>query len=192
MRSPHYVGQYAYLVVNGRDATSTRVPAEGKAWKADITDEIKAQAPAALDAWLINCPGRHPFWQWWTVSLVSLADIPGIGAAVKRETSMTHEIIVVALNPETFKPTDEWYDNRSRDRVGRHFMHPIDLSAQFEVGSDQDARDIAFLFVRALCDGYLTPDQDGRIVNAHHIEATAKHYREGAHTGQHVPGRSQR
>src|SRR5689334_7548154 len=108
----------------------------GQAWRIAIDDATRAKWPATCDSWLLHAPGAHPLWQFYLVGLISLRDVPGLEPAKKRHPSMTHELHVVALDPDhnqAYDPSD--FDTCSSPR----WLHPLNLAEQFEIGSDRDA-----------------------------------------------------
>jgi hypothetical protein len=111
-----------------------------------------AQNPAALDAWIITADRWHPLWSQYLLAVVSLADIEGMPPANKRGTDVTHELLVIALNPDHGP-----YDAPTATTETLQHLTPVNIAEQFTATDDQ-ARRIAFLCVRAVVDGQLTPE----------------------------------
>lgn len=152
----------------------------GRAWKGTPTEEMRAKWPAGLDTWLMHVPGAHPLWSWYVATGCSLRNVEGVPPAKKRTPNSTHELMVVALHPEDFKPTDEWFcDNENR--WGQHILTPLNLCEQVEDFTDELLNELTFLFVRAFCTGYANPDDDFRSYNRQIFAATVEHLREGKH-----------
>jgi hypothetical protein len=59
-----------------------------------------ADIPATLDWWIITAPTWTPHWSQYALSVVTLADTPGVPAATKKRDDVTHEVIVFALDPD--------------------------------------------------------------------------------------------
>lgn len=151
----------------------------GRGWKAAPAKEVLAGWPAGLDMWLMHVPGAHPLWSWYVVSAVSLADIAGVKPATKRTPSSTHELVVIALAPE-FQPSDAWC-SQSDQRWSRHILRPLNLCEQVESFDDEKVNELAFLFVRAFCNGHANPDDDFRSYNKQVFAATVDHLKRGLH-----------
>lgn len=130
---------------------------------------------AALAGWIVRAPHAHPLWRYWMLSVVHLRPLEGGKPPQLRFPEATHEIVIVALNPEHPLPP---LDHAPGWPV--HYLTPIDVCEQMVVPNDAVAVEIAGLCVRAICDG-ASPDQDHRRWWAHTIGATAAHYREGRH-----------
>lgn len=149
-----------------------------RAWKLVATQPPRnVDHTATLGAWLINCTWAHPAWQWWFMGLVHLRPIQGQSKpAFRRYPEAEFEIVVWSIDPERCPaPDPDQYGD------GYPMLLPIDHEHQFHGVSDADAVRIADLFVRAIADGILSPDQDFRSVWRHHLDATVAHYRAGKH-----------
>jgi len=151
----------------------------GKAWQAPETDEVRRRWPAGRGAWLLHCPGAHPFWSWYVVVGCSLADVPGLPPAHKHSPDMTHEIQIHALDPD-HKPTDGWCTD-GPDRWAKHRLAPPNLVEQTLGLTDEQFAELTRLLVRSFCDGLLSPDTDWRERQRNAIDVTADHLRAGRH-----------
>lgn len=111
-----------------------------------------ATSPAALDSWIINADCWHPLWSQYLLSLVTLADVEGAPPANKRHPDVTHELTVLVLDPEHGPYTAAaWGPDSLR------FLTPVNIAEQFTATDDQ-ARRVTQLCVRAVIDGRLTPE----------------------------------
>jgi hypothetical protein len=152
----------------------------GKAWKSTMpSTELAKKWPAGLDMWLMHRPGSHPFWSWYVVTGCSLRDVTGLPPAKKRSPDMTHEIMVLALDP-AYTPDDSWCTD-TEGRWAKYFLTPPDLSEQLGGFTDEKLNELVFSFVRAFCTGYACPDQDYRSYNRRLLETTADHLRRDLH-----------
>lgn len=78
-----------------------------RAWKIEQTPELIAahieswgSPPAGVGpSWIVNGP-YHPFWAWWHVACISLADIEGIPPAHRQYPEAEFEIMCLSLNPD--------------------------------------------------------------------------------------------
>ncbi|MGW0599939.1 hypothetical protein ACWD11_22685 [Streptomyces sp. NPDC002776] len=109
-------------------------------------------APATLDAWIITSPYWHPIWHQYQLAVISLADIAGAPPARLQRPGVTHEILVVALNPEHGPYTA---DDLPAD--GLPFLTPINIAEQV-TSTDHEARRLGALCVQAVVDGLLCPE----------------------------------
>lgn len=110
----------------------------GCAWLAPVTDETRLLLPTATGTWLLHCPGEHPFWSWYIVSSCALRDVAGVRPAKVNVLGATHEILVIALNPD-YVPGDGWYTAHETEAWGWHYMEPANLSEQVLGLTDADA-----------------------------------------------------
>jgi hypothetical protein len=146
----------------------------GKAW---IMTAAASQPDhqAHLESWLLQVPGAHPLWQHWVMALVHLRDVPGVKPAHRQYPEAEHELLILSLDPG--HPANP--DLAAGERL--HFLTPPDLVHQFHGLTDDRARQLGTMAVRAICNGHLSPDQDFRSVWRTVIDATVAHYRQGAH-----------
>jgi hypothetical protein len=103
-----------------------------------------------LDAWIITAPYWHPLWSQYVLAVITLADLPGVPPAHKERPDVTHQVLVMTLDPNSGP-----YDAATVTEL--HFLQPGNIAAQFTTTDDQ-ARDLAPLCVRAVVDGLLTPE----------------------------------
>lgn len=111
-----------------------------------------ASNPAALDGWIITADCWHPLWSQYLLSLVTLADIEGAPPANKQRAHFTHELTVLALDPDHGPYTADTYSTDSL-----RYLTPVNIAEQFTATDDQ-ARHITDLCARAVVDGRLTPE----------------------------------
>lgn len=158
----------------------------GKAWKFPLPDDDGGdwRRAAGLDAnFLIFAPGAHPFWSWHVLMAIHLRDVPGQDKPpVKRSPSVTHELMVYALDPDVPPPDPRnWPLPADGGEPRLRMLSPPDAVVQFEVGSDEHATEIVTLAAQACTAGHLIPDSDHRALWDRTIATTAQHYREGRH-----------
>lgn len=125
----------------GSCGTATRIPS------ANFPDN-----QTTLDGWIITAPLWHPLWSQYLLAVITLADLPGIPAAQKDRPDVTHQVIVMTLDPE-HGPYDA---RRVRERDLR-LLTPGNIGEQF-TATDEQARHLAPLCVRAVVDGHLSPE----------------------------------
>lgn len=141
---------------------------------------VRPDQEATLTAWFLCIPSAHPLWQCYLLAVIHLRHIAGVPPAHKRFAAATHELMVIALDPE-HRPNPE-------DRETWRWLTPINVAEQFAVNSDADAIDMGEQFARACVDGYVVVEPAG-IMGARDqwrrsVTATAEHKRTGGHPGE--------
>lgn len=156
--------------LTGACGTAHRIPAEN----------YSAVNPAALDGWIITAPLWHPAWHQYLLGVITLDEIPDLPPAIKTAPGMTHELMVLALDPSRGP-----YDALQVRQGDLALLLPINVSEQF-TGTDDQARQLAELATRAVVDGRLNPetsDAPTRIRAEWHaaIAMTLDHFRDPHH-----------
>lgn len=152
----------------------------GSAYKVTLPAPAERERPAmqaSLVSWFLHMPGSHPFWSCYLLSLVHLREIEGAPPAFKRYPDATHEIHVIALNPEKSPKPD--------DMTTWQCLTPINVVEQFEAKSDDDAVLMLEQLARACVDGLLYVEPQG-VRGARErwtttVTRTAEHLRLGGH-----------
>lgn len=126
----------------------------GRAEKLDVP-EIPESAETVCH-WLITAPAYHPAWSQYLLPVVRLRDgIPGMPPPKRQFQGATHELIVVALNPEHGPYTAE---NMARFHGGGlPFLTPVNIAHQIE-GTDSEAEQLAYYAVKGIVNGVLNPE----------------------------------
>lgn len=88
------------------------------------------------------------------LSVITLADVPGVPPAHKHREGVTHELMVLALDPGHGP-----YDAK-RVRPGSVYFLVPGIAEQF-TATDEDARPLAGLAANAVVDGLLCPETSG-------------------------------
>lgn len=117
------------------------------------------EAAESLCTWLVTAPGYHPLWTQYLMPVVRLRDIEGFPPPERQFPGATHELIVVALNPEHGPYTPE---NLQRYMTGPEagrlpYLTPVNIVHQIE-GSDDEARILAAYAARGITAGVLEPE----------------------------------
>src|SRR5574340_355778 len=106
----------------------------GKAWKQDEKSSIKRnpdfkpQSESTLIGWIVYGPSYHPLWDYYYIGCVFLKDIEGMPPAIIHLEGATHEVFVIALNPDHTPALND----------GLYMLTPINFSAQF-ISTDEEA-----------------------------------------------------
>lgn len=147
----------------------------GKMWKVLLpTTPQKPDYVATLGCWILSIPGAHPWWHGYMLSIISLADIPGVSPATKHYPEATHEIVVFALDPDVELPDP---DNAKDFRPA--FLTPANLVEQIHGVTDEQATGIAERLGRAFVDGIASPDTDYRSHTQQLLRNTVEHFTVG-------------
>lgn len=159
MRPPDYQGVYG-------QAWQFRGELKDEAWRVDRW----------CGTWLVRCPGAHPFWSFHTIQAISLAEHPEQpNPPFLRFPGATHELMVLALNPEH----DAGIDPDVMESM--KWMVPPDFAGQAILPSDAHAKELVEFAARACCDGVIVPDSDFRAHWQGMLDRTAEHMRIGGH-----------
>lgn len=120
----------------GRELTG---PA-GYAFEIIVDEPLTPDQSATVACWFLRCPGQSPLWDCYTLSAIHLRDIPGVRPAIVRVPHATHEIMLLALEPENQK----WSlpAPHPNDQETWRFLRPINLSEQLQLPSDEAAVDL--------------------------------------------------
>jgi len=125
------------------------VGTQGRAWEWKLDT---AQRPAMVSTWLLDAPSAHPMWKSYLVAIVHLRAIDGAPPAKIHEPGATHEVVVMALNPD---------HEPNPDKPGPiAYLSPANLVSQVTLGSDHAGKMLVRRLVEAFCIGELSPDTD--------------------------------
>jgi len=134
----------------------------GKAWACNLVEGhrksgIPIEHDACLGHWVIEAPAAHPFWHSYSLILIHLRQMPNFPPPEIHFQDATHEIWIVALDPE--KDRNTMLDDGI---VKGHWLHPVNFAAQFIEITDDEAVKRVKSTIQMICDGKLNPDTDGR------------------------------
>jgi hypothetical protein len=101
--------------------------------------------------WLITSAQFHVWWRQWLISCVNLAPNDNFPPPVLQFPGATHEVIIVALNP------DHPVTPAATTADGFQPLIPINLAAQFEASDDEMRRVLAYM-CWSISEGYHTPE----------------------------------
>jgi hypothetical protein len=140
--------------------TTLHVGPRGQARSLDINPALDG-AGTTVCWWLLTGPW-HPLWPQFVLSVVSLRDVEGVPPAKLHFPGATHELLVLALNPDD-GPTATVHTAQTLEQggfraVGGH-LEPADVVHQF-TATDEEMLQLADLLCRACVDGHLTPSTD--------------------------------
>jgi len=132
--------------------------------------EAEKKPHAGLAGFVVFATGYHPFWSEWLVMSCHLRDEPGVPPAKKQFPEATHELQIVALDPESVV----YPDSAKKSKV-KH-LTPVDQIVQV-VATDQEMIRIVELAATAIVSCNCSPDQDYRSWWKPAVENGLKHMR---------------
>ena len=128
----------------------------GRAEQLKVPDQ--PDAAETVCHWLITAPAYHPLWSQYQLCVVRLRDnLPGFPPPHHQFPGSTHELIVIALNPEHGPHTPESIAERYRDGKGLPYLTPVNIAHQIE-GTDAEARELAAMAAWGVVNGHLNPE----------------------------------
>jgi hypothetical protein len=151
----------------------------GVAWRGSLPKTPpRPDQQATLGAFLLDLPGYlHRWWRHYLAFVIHLREIEGVPTAHRQRPDRTHELMVLALDPEpppdpTNFETWRWAttetimraierDRNPTNRVELTFPEFSAARAGGQLTLPDDAAAVALLerVVRALCSGDLTPER---------------------------------
>jgi hypothetical protein len=112
-----------------------------------VVHDADGPTTATVACWWLHCPGQSVAWDRYMLAAIHLRPIEGQQPAVVRVPHATHEVMLVALNPEKGPaPTDPatW-----------QYLQPINLQEQVQLPDDATAVAMLRDCARAVVDGVL-------------------------------------
>lgn len=135
----------------------------GRAWKLEVGGP---QAAATVCHYLITAPVYHPLWFQYVLAVIRLGRFPGIPAATLEFEGATHELMVVAMDPETGHGAAGHYPEHHTPECmnGEHvrnrdlaFLLPGNVSWQV-IATDEEMQVLASMAAQAVVDGKWNPE----------------------------------
>lgn len=108
---------------------------------------------AAIGLWLFDLPHAHILTERYALCLVELRDIRGVRPAYKFRPDMTHELIFLAVNPDT--PEEMWARGEYR------MLTPVNYTAQFKTPFPHAAKWIGERCAEAFVDARFIVEPQG-------------------------------
>lgn len=108
---------------------------------------------AAVSAWLITSPHFHPAWSQWILAVNQLRDMPNLHPAVLTFEGASHEISIVALNPDKPAAIGDLADPAWKMR----YLLPVNINYQF-TATDDEMRYVCALMCWSISAGHHTPE----------------------------------
>lgn len=132
----------------------------GNAWyDARKLDRTAHYAAATVAQILINAPAHHPGWDQYLLYVVELSERPGYPVAYHEFADSTHELGVMALNPDHPQTVETLADyDRGRGEGKLPVLQPPSLVLQF-IATDEEMEELARLAARAIVDGALPAEK---------------------------------
>lgn len=129
--------------------------AVGKGWRFDPPD-MAERSPAGIGRWIVEARWAHPVWPQYVFLLTALRPIEGVPEAAKYHPAATHELTILALDPE--HPVEPETDLAEPI----HYLQGPNIIGQFTAESDESAAAYVEMLARKVIAGELSPDTDFR------------------------------
>jgi hypothetical protein len=148
---------HGWLDAEGSTRVADRSGPCGRAWLLQPEEAPSPQQEATLSTWLVNCPFRHPFWEWWTVTVVHLRDVEGLPSAERAYPEAEYEFQIRTLDPEESPtPDPDLVDE------GWEYLDPPDVIEQFHGIGDHQAQALCSMAIQEILNGRVSPDVNFR------------------------------
>lgn len=134
----------------------------------------------SIASWLIFAPSAHPMWSFHSLEAITLTDLPGRKLAHRQFPEATHEILVLALNPEFQPYTVAEIASAAEQNAGLPYLTPPDVVFQL-TAKDHEIERLCAYGARACVDGRLVPDSDYRSHWQRAFTDTLQHLQAGRH-----------
>lgn len=122
---------------------------------------VAPQAVETVCMWLITAPAYHPAWSQYVLLVVRLTDdLPGFPPAKHAFDGTTHELLVLALNPD-HSQTVETANERLACGGMPQYLTPHNIAEQY-IATDDEMLQLASFCAQGIVHGALSPDTDGR------------------------------
>jgi hypothetical protein len=113
----------------------------------DIEPSDPKDWTSGIGNWFIDAPGQSPAWRHYMLSAVHLRPIDGVKPAMLKEPGMTHEFMLMAMDPEK-KPDPQNPETWS-------YLRPHNLAEQVTVHNDATASKLLDLCATTVAEGRL-------------------------------------
>lgn len=117
---------------------------------------LSTRAAATVSSWLITSDDFHPAWTQWTLYAVHLREVPGVYTPTFHFLDATHEIGILALNPDTHVTVEDM----GRPDWRMRYLLPPNLALQF-IGTDDEMRYVVALMAWSVSAGHHSPEPPG-------------------------------
>lgn len=108
--------------------------------------------------YLLTAPRYHPVWSQYVISVVDLTvDRPDLGPPNLHFVDATHELLVMAVNPELGLLSPTRMVRRSEAGEAGFYLSPPNVGHQFTATAEEMTQ-LAWLLGRAVAHGQLNPE----------------------------------
>jgi hypothetical protein len=114
---------------------------------------LSTRAAATVSSWLITSAKFHPAWTQWTLYAVHLREVPGVSAPAFQYPGATHEVGLLALNPDTRVTAEDM----GRPDWRMRYLLPPNLALQF-TATDDEMRHVCALMCWSISAGHHSPE----------------------------------
>lgn len=152
----------------------------GTAWKVQVSPN-PMRGTTDVARFVLHLPRVTPFWAWYVITVVHLRPMDGAPPAIVLVEGATHEVLVLAIDPNAGAPGDGW-DLDDTTKAPR-WLSPLECVRQVTGLVDEGAVELAASLAHAAVDGLYVPDSDRRLPQEAMIDQLAAHLR-----GEHARG----
>lgn len=127
----------------------------GEYFRVALPDERPAQ-DTTICAYVITAPWAHPLWSQYALYVIGLQDVDGVAPAHHKFDGTTHELLVVALNPD-HTWTQATAEQQARDLKPLPYLTPVNICEQY-IATDAEMVELAGLCAAGCAAGVLNPE----------------------------------
>ena len=110
-----------------------------------------------VDGWLLTAPTYHPLWSQYSLAVVRLDDdAPDFPPPYHQFPGTTHELLVLALNPDHGTQTAETMAGYA-ETGNLPYLAPVNHAHQF-IATDDELRQLASWAAWCVVHGHLNPE----------------------------------
>lgn len=121
-------------------------------------DRTDPRAAETVTSYLVTAPGYHPAWDRYLLLVVRLRDdVPGFPPPIRQFDGATHELTIMALNPDGQYIRDKVTECMANGS-GLRFLEPQSLSLQF-IATDEEMDDLAEWACIGICQMAMSPEK---------------------------------
>jgi hypothetical protein len=125
----------------------------GRGFRMDLPDRPEMAETVCM--WVVSSPVWHPLWAQYSIGVVRLRQgTPGFPDPVLKFVGATHELLVLALNPD-FGPWNE--RNVVEADYALPYLTPVNIAEQY-TATDDEMMVLAGLCVLGVLNGHLNPE----------------------------------
>jgi hypothetical protein len=127
----------------------------GISWRVPVTQDVR-NASKDICTWLLYAPAAHPLWQFYSLYVIRLREMPEMPPPRLKFEGATHEVGVLSLDPE-HQPYTVAKILQFAEGSGIPWLGPPQVNVQFEC-TDEEALQLGTYSARAVAHGHILPE----------------------------------